>query len=118
MNQQNANRRLRLANQELAEAQKFRQICLAQGESDSTFLQGSGISRKRQAIVEGMKETIDEFSTHLKEFKPQDVLDLILISQYFDTLKELANPGASTVVFTNKRSQKDLQGSLNKIMGR
>mmetsp|Transcript_9522 Transcript_9522/g.18530 ORF Transcript_9522/g.18530 Transcript_9522/m.18530 type:complete len:277 (+) Transcript_9522:142-972(+) len=113
MNQQNANRRLRIAAQEVAESQKYTQIAHAQAESEATYLQGNGISRKRQAIVEGMKTSVHEFSDSMKEMKPEDVLDLILVTQYFDTLKELSRGGSTRIIYTNKRPAQE----VSKLLG-
>lgn len=50
-------------------------------------VQGEGIARQRRAIIDGLKESIADFSNEITGVDPKDVLDLVLITQYFDTMK-------------------------------
>ena len=50
-------------------------------------LQGEGIARQRKAIVDGLRESVHDFSKNISGMGAKDVLDLVLITQYFDTLK-------------------------------
>lgn len=42
---------------------------------------GMGIARQRRAIVEGLQTTVSEFSAHVPGTGPQDVMDLLLMTQ-------------------------------------
>ena len=89
MNEINANRRLRVAAQEKAEADKIMLVKRAEGEAESKFLQGEGIARQRRAIVDGLRDSVHDFTERVGEIAPKDVLELVLITQYFDCLKEV-----------------------------
>lgn len=89
MNEINANRRLRIAAQEKAEADKIMLVKRAEAEAESKFLQGEGIARQRRAIVEGLRDSVHDFTERVGEIAPKDVLELVLVTQFFDTLKEV-----------------------------
>lgn len=89
MNEINAAQRLRVAAVEQAEADKIRVVKAAEGEAESKALQGQGIANQRKAIIEGLKESVESFSSTVDGTKAQDVMNLVLMTQYFDTLKEI-----------------------------
>merc|ERR1712046_423102 len=86
MNEIDANRRLRIAASEKAEGEKVLKVKAAEADAESKFLQGQGVARQRTAIVEGLKHAVggDE------AMDPKTVQELLLITQYFDTLEKLA----------------------------
>jgi regulator of protease activity HflC (stomatin/prohibitin superfamily) len=94
MNEIDANRRLRVAATEKAEADKVLKVKSAEADAESKFLQGQGVARQRTAIVEGLKHAVGG-GQHLTAETTQE---LLLITQYFDTLEKLSN-GNSTTVF-------------------
>jgi regulator of protease activity HflC (stomatin/prohibitin superfamily) len=87
MNEINAASRLRIATNERAEAEKILQVKRAEGEAESKYLSGVGVARQRQAIVDGLRESVLAFSSHVDGTSPKDVLDMVLLTQYFDTMK-------------------------------
>merc|ERR1719181_2627863 len=93
MNEIDANRRLRVAAAERAEADKVLKVKAAEAEAESKFLQGQGVARQRTAIVEGLRRAVGGDSA----MDPKTVQELLLITQYFDTLERLANGNATTV---------------------
>lgn len=99
MNEINANKRKRIAAGETAEAQKIVAIKRAEAEAESKYLQGEGIARQRRAIVEGLRDSVTEFSDRVVGMRAKDVLELILITQYFDTLKDIGERSTTTTVF-------------------
>jgi len=99
MNEINANRRKRIAAGETAEAQKIVAIKRAEAEAESKYLQGEGIARQRRAIVEGLRDSVTEFSDRIAGMVAKDVLELVLITQYFDTLKDIGERSTTTTVF-------------------
>eukprot|EP00922_Rhytidocystis_sp_ex-Travisia-forbesii_P024460 GHVS01035907.1.p1 GENE.GHVS01035907.1~~GHVS01035907.1.p1 ORF type:complete len:276 (-),score=58.69 GHVS01035907.1:354-1181(-) len=103
MNEINANRRLRVAQAEKAEAQKFIQIKSAEADAESTFLQGHGLARQRKAIVDGMKESVEGFAQEVASLDRRDVLDLIMVNQYFDTLRDVSKGSCCSTVYAPKR---------------
>ncbi|GAA0142831.1 transporter [Lithospermum erythrorhizon] len=99
MNEINAAQRLQLANVYKGEAEKILQIKKAEGEAESKYLGGVGVARQRQAITDGMRENILNFSHKVEGTSAKEVMDLIMITQYFDTIKDLGNSSKNTTVF-------------------
>ncbi|KAA0212559.1 SPFH domain-containing protein [bacterium] len=93
MNEINAAQRLRVAASEKGEAERILKVKQAEAEAQSKALQGQGIADQRRAIVEGLRESVGEFQQSVKGASSQEVLNLILLTQYFDTLKELGQNG-------------------------
>ena len=93
MNDINAAQRMRVAATEKGEAERILKVKAAEAEAQSKALQGKGIADQRRAIVEGLRESVAEFSECVPGTTAHDVMNLVLMTQYFDTLKEL---GASS----------------------
>ncbi|MCC6466550.1 MAG: SPFH domain-containing protein [Planctomycetes bacterium] len=99
MNEINAAQRLRVAANEKGEAERILKVKAAEADAQSKALQGKGIADQRRAIVEGLKESVGDFQKALKGAGPQEVMNLILLTQYFDTLKELGqNSHTNTIM--------------------
>ena len=71
----------------------------AEAEADAKYLGGVGVARQRQAITDGLRENIVNFSHKVEGTSAKDVMDLIMVTQYFDTIKELGNSSKNTTVF-------------------
>ncbi|KAH7851832.1 hypothetical protein Vadar_016976 [Vaccinium darrowii] len=99
MNEINAAARLRLAATDKAEAEKILQIKRAEGEAESKYLAGLGIARQRQAIVDGLRDSVLGFSVNVPGTTAKDVMDMVLVTQYFDTMKEIGVASKSSAVF-------------------
>lgn len=99
MNEINAAARLRLAATEKAEAEKIIQIKRAEGEAEAKYLSGLGIARQRQAIVDGLRDSVLGFSVNVPGTSAKDVMDMVLVTQYFDTMKEIGASAKSSAVF-------------------
>lgn len=91
--------RLRVAANEKAEAEKILQIKKAEGEAESKYLSGLGIARQRHAIVDGLRDSVLAFSQNVPGTTAKDVLDMVLVTQYFDTMKEIGASSKSSSVF-------------------
>jgi regulator of protease activity HflC (stomatin/prohibitin superfamily) len=89
MNEINAAQRLRVAAAERGEAERIIRVKAAEADAQSKALQGQGIADQRKAIVEGLRESVDEFQRSVPGASAQDVMNLVLMTQYFDTLKEI-----------------------------
>ena len=90
---------MRVAANEKAEAEKIIQIKRAKGEAEAKYLSGLGIARQRQAIVDGLRNSVLGFSGNVPGTSAKDVMDLVLITQYFDTMKEIGAASKSSAVF-------------------
>jgi regulator of protease activity HflC (stomatin/prohibitin superfamily) len=98
MNEINASQRLREAAIQQAEADKIRVVKAAEGEAQSKALQGEGIANQRKAIIEGLKESVESFNGQIKGTKAEDVMNLVLMTQYFDTIKEIGLSGKGNTI--------------------
>lgn len=85
MNEINASQRMREAAREKAEAEKILQVKAAEAEAEAKYLSGVGVARQRKAIVDGLRESIAEFAGAATGTTPKDVMDLLLLTQYFGT---------------------------------
>src|SRR5688572_10445302 len=93
MNEINAAQRMRVAATEKGEAERILKVKAAEGDAQSKALQGRGIADQRQAIVAGLRDSVDEFQKSVPGTTAKDVMNLVLMTQYFDMLKEI---GASS----------------------
>jgi regulator of protease activity HflC (stomatin/prohibitin superfamily) len=90
MNDINAAQREREATVSRAETNKMLLVKQAEAEAESKRLQGEGIANQRKAIIAGLKDSVEDFARTVPGSTPQDVMQLVLMTQYFDTLKEIA----------------------------
>lgn len=118
MNEINTNQRLRVAAEEKGEADKIIQVKSAEAEAESKALQGQGVADQRKAIVEGLKDSIEDFQSSIGETSAQDVMMLVLMTQYFDTLKDVgASSNSNTVLMPHSPgSMGDLSEQLQQAM--
>jgi regulator of protease activity HflC (stomatin/prohibitin superfamily) len=99
MNEINAAQRMRIAAQEKGEAEKILMVKKAEAESESKKLQGEGIANQRRAIINGLKESVDDFQKSIKDSTSHDVINLVMVTQYFDTLKDIGASSKTNTVF-------------------
>ena len=81
--------RLRIAATEKGEADRILKVKAAEADAEAKALAGRGIADQRKAIVDGLRESVDEFQKSVPGASPQDVMNLVLMTQYFDTLKDV-----------------------------
>lgn len=114
MNEINAAQRLRMAAAEKGEAERILKVKSAEAEAQSKALQGKGIADQRRAIVDGLRDSVSEFQQSVPGSTPQDVMTLVLMTQYFDTLKEIgASSQTNTVLIPHSPgSLSDLSGQI------
>ncbi len=90
---------MREAAAEKAEAEKILQVKNAEADAESKYLNGMGIARQRRAIVDGLRDTVSDFAGSVKGTGPQDVMDLLLMTQYFEMMRELGKTGNNATLF-------------------
>lgn len=78
---------------------KILQIKRAEGDAYAKYLAGLGIARQRQVIVDGLRESVLAFSQSVPGTSSRDVMEMVLVAQYFDTTKEIGAASKSSVVF-------------------
>tara|TARA_B100000780_G_C21052197_1_gene422586 strand:+ start:280 stop:1134 length:855 start_codon:yes stop_codon:yes gene_type:complete len=99
MNKINAATRDKEAAYQEAEGEKIRIVKRAEAEADSKRLSGEGIAAQRLEIVRGFKESVEDFQKALQEVDPQEIMQFVLMTQYFDTLTAIgANENNNTVM--------------------
>lgn len=98
MNEINAAQRMRVAASEKGEADKIIQVKSAEADAESKALSGKGIADQRRAIVEGLRESVNEFQRTIEGTSAADAMNLILMTQYFDTLKDLGNASKTNTI--------------------
>jgi regulator of protease activity HflC (stomatin/prohibitin superfamily) len=99
MNDINAAQREQVAANARGEAEKILVVKKAEAEAESKALQGQGIANQRKAIIAGLKDSVEDFAKTVPGSTPQDVMQLVLMTQYFDTLKEVAaNDHTNTIL--------------------
>jgi len=98
MNRINAAKRDKEATMEEAEAQKIRVVKAAEADAESKRLSGEGIARQRLEIVRGFKESVEDFQKTLKDITHEEVMQFVLLTQYFDTLNHIGANGKNTTI--------------------
>ncbi len=114
MNEINAAQRMRVAATEKGEAEKILKVKLAQAEAESTALHGEGIAQQRKKIIEGLKDSVADFQTTVHGTTATQVMNIVMLTQYFDTLKEIAQSGKATTIMipSNPGGVKSLESQI------
>lgn len=99
MNQIQLYQRMRSAATDKAEAQKMQAIKAAEADAEAKRLSGVGLAEQRKAIVAGLQSSIENFQEGVQELSSEDVMSLLLLNQYFDTLKDVASSCSSSTLF-------------------
>lgn len=99
MNEINASKRLKEAASHKAEADKVQQVKAAEADAEAKYLSGLGVARQRKAIVQGLQSSVNEFSEEVSGVSPKDVMDILMLTQYFDTLSAV---GAQNMILEHE----------------
>jgi len=99
MNDINAAQREQVAATARGEADKILVVKKAEAEAESKALQGQGIANQRRAIVEGLQTSIEGFQKAVEGASAKDVMQLVLVTQYFDTLKAIGESDKTNTLF-------------------
>jgi len=99
MNEINAAQREQVAATARGEADKILVVKKAEAEAESKALQGQGIANQRRAIVEGLQSSIEQFQKAVEGTTSRDVMQLVLVTQYFDTLKSIGESDKTNTLF-------------------
>ena len=97
MNNINAARR----NQEAATAQgegdKTLRIKKAEAESESMRLHGEGVAAEREAIAQGLKDSLAMLADE-QGIDPKEAMGLVALTQYMDTIRSVGEHGNMTTL--------------------
>lgn len=98
MNEINTQQRLRVAATEKAQAAYIMSVRAAEGEAESKRLQGVGIANQRKEIAQGLSTAVASFQKEITSVSPQTVMDLLMVTQHFDMLKDIGAHAGSKVI--------------------
>jgi regulator of protease activity HflC (stomatin/prohibitin superfamily) len=98
MNEIQTQQRLQVAAAAKGEANKILVVKNAEAEAESKHLQGEGIAKQRRAIIDGLRESIAAFTDKVGGVNEHEVMNLVLLTQYFDTMKEIGVSSGSKVI--------------------
>lgn len=99
MNDINAAQREQVAANARGEAEKILVVKKAEAEAESKALQGQGIANQRKAIIEGLQASIEQFQKVVEGASAKEVMQLVLVTQYFDTLKSIGESDKTSTLF-------------------
>merc|ERR1719163_1943341 len=110
MNEINRQERLKKAANDKGEAMKIMMVkeaealaakirIEAEADADAKELAGQGLSRQRQAIVDGLQESVNIFTKGVPGADATTVMDMIMITQYFDTMKDIGTNSRTNAIF-------------------
>ncbi|HEX5236165.1 MAG TPA: SPFH domain-containing protein [Silvibacterium sp.] len=99
MNDINAAQREQVAANARGEAEKILVVKKAEAEAESKALQGQGIANQRKAIIEGLQVSIEQFQKVVDGATAKEVMQLVLVTQYFDTLKSIGENDKTSTLF-------------------
>jgi len=99
MNDINAAQREQVAANARGEAEKILVVKKAEAEAESKALQGQGIANQRKAIIEGLQNSVEQFQKAVEGATSKEVMQLVLVTQYFDTLKSIGENDKSNTLF-------------------
>jgi regulator of protease activity HflC (stomatin/prohibitin superfamily) len=96
------------------EAEKILKVKQAEAEAQSKALQGQGIAAERQAIIDGLSASIEHFQQGVPGASAEDVMALVLLTQYFDTLRDIGTRGGTNTLFlpNNPGASNDFQTQI------
>ena len=99
MNDINAAQREQVAANARGEAEKILVVKKAEAEAESKALQGQGIANQRKAIIEGLQVSIEQFQKVVEGASAREVMQLVMVTQYFDTLKSIGESDRTNTLF-------------------
>jgi regulator of protease activity HflC (stomatin/prohibitin superfamily) len=81
------------------EAAKFKTVLHAEAEAEAKRLQGEGIAAQREAIVRGLSVSVESLRSAMPTADPQTLMNLVLINQYFDAMRDISQGEKAKVIF-------------------
>src|SRR5258708_1342241 len=99
MNDIDAAQREQVAATARGEAEKILVVKKAEAQAESKALQGQGIANERKAIIEGLQNSIEQFQKVVEGASATEVMQLVMVTQYFDTLKSIGENDHTNTLF-------------------
>merc|ERR1719215_1500912 len=105
MNDINKAKRLRLAAQDEGEAVKIKAVKEAEAEAARTEIQAKADAEAKflagQGIMEGLRESVNAFKSEVQDVDAKTVMDLMIVTQYFDMMRDVGAHSKTNAVFLN-----------------
>jgi len=112
MNRINAARRNKEALAEEAEGRKIAKIKDAEADKESKRLQGEGVADQRLAIIKGFVDSVEDFSNTLQGVSPSEIMQFVLMTQHYDTIKDIGERNSSILVPYTPGALSDIQQQI------
>jgi regulator of protease activity HflC (stomatin/prohibitin superfamily) len=108
-----ASLQLRKAAENKGEAIKIQAIKEAEAEKERKRLQGEGVAQEREAIAKGLENSISTLKK-VSQMNDKEIMAILSLTQYLDTLKSVGNTNNSKVIFMDSSvsKTKDLMQEL------
>lgn len=116
MNEINANQRLLEAAKAKGEAEKVLKVKQAEAEAESKALQGNGVARERTEIARGLHDSAAMFQQGLPGANVQEAMVVLLMTQYFDMLKEVGQGSTTIMLPHSPGGLTDIAGEIRNAM--
>ena len=86
----------------------------AEAEAEAKYLSGVGVAKQRKAIVDGLRSSIVDFSEGVEGTSSKDIMDLLLLTQYFDCIRDVGQEGhcKTTFVPSSRSTGDDVRNAL------
>jgi regulator of protease activity HflC (stomatin/prohibitin superfamily) len=99
MSQIRTNACLRIAAGYEGEVEKIKVVKAAEADSEAKRLSGVGLAEQRKAAILGLQSSVASFSNAVKDMQSREIMALLMMNQYFDALKDIAQQGRGNTVF-------------------
>ncbi len=96
MNNINAAQRNQVAASAQGDAQKTLAVKKAEGEKETMRLQGEGVAAERQAIAEGLRESLEIIAQ--QGLDPREAMALVALTQYTDMIRALGEGSKTNTI--------------------
>ncbi|GET88019.1 hypothetical protein, conserved [Leishmania tarentolae] len=88
----------RTAAEHESELNKILAVKAAEADYEEKRLSGVGLAQERQAIMKGLKSSIESFVNAVPTMHAKDVMNLLLLNQYFDAMKEVGSGKSNKLI--------------------
>jgi regulator of protease activity HflC (stomatin/prohibitin superfamily) len=112
MNRINAAKRNKDAISQDADGRKIARIKDAEADKEARRLQGEGVAEQRLAIIKGFADSVEDFSKTLSDVSPIEIMQFVLLTQHYDTIKEIGEKNSSIIVPYSPGNVQNLQQQL------
>ena len=99
MNEINAAQRQRVAAQDRAEAEKIMVVKAAEADAEAKISQAPVSRASAEAIINGLRESVMNFQQELNDVSSKDVMEMMMMTQYFDTMKDVGCASGNSTIF-------------------